>query len=236
MHGEVFAGVVICWLVGPMATTSGNPNGSGGWVPWEVTVTAYCPCKKCCGKFADGRTASGLPANGKLIAAPKRVPFDTVIRVPGYGTASVQDRGRVIRRDRLDLLFATHAEAMRFGRRKLTVLVWVPSGWAHPAWIVSRSPNPSRRNLAPSKPAPKPPTMRREYRVHVPQPVMTWSDVPPEIDRWRWLGQAARDRRLSDLMCRHYRNEGVFLGHGKDRELLADLHSLRTMSVLGSLP
>ena len=28
----------------------------------ECTITAYCPCEQCCGRWADGVTASGLPA------------------------------------------------------------------------------------------------------------------------------------------------------------------------------
>jgi len=28
----------------------------------EFTITAYCPCEDCCGRWADGVTASGIPA------------------------------------------------------------------------------------------------------------------------------------------------------------------------------
>ena len=41
-------------------------------------VTAYCAGECCCGRFADGITASGAPAKGKLIAAPKEIPFGTL--------------------------------------------------------------------------------------------------------------------------------------------------------------
>ncbi len=84
-------------------------------------VTAYCPCDKCCGKWADGITASGVKAVGKIIAAPKHIPFGTKIYVPGYGLAEVQDRGGAIKGNKLDLLFPTHQEALNWGRQKLNV-------------------------------------------------------------------------------------------------------------------
>ena len=78
-------------------------------------VTAYCPCEKCCGRFSDGITASGSPAKGKLIAAPKSIPFGTWIEVEGYGYAEVLDRGGSIKGRRLDVFFPTHQEALNWG-------------------------------------------------------------------------------------------------------------------------
>ena len=87
-----------------------------------VTVTAYCPCAKCCGKWAGGRTADGhMPAPGVTCAASRSVPFGTRLLIPGVGWRTVQDR--LARRfdGRVDVLFATHAEAVRFGKQKLEV-------------------------------------------------------------------------------------------------------------------
>lgn len=91
--------------------------------PWDVEVTGYCPCAICCGRSADGITANGAPAQGKLVAAPPEIPFGTMIYVPGYseGPVPVLDRGGAIKGDRLDLLFPTHDQAARWGRRKMTV-------------------------------------------------------------------------------------------------------------------
>ena len=86
-----------------------------------MNVSAYCPCEKCCGKFADGFTASGVPAAGKIAAAPRDVPFGTVLDVPGYGRASVQDRGGAITGNKIDVLFPTHQEALEWGRQYLMV-------------------------------------------------------------------------------------------------------------------
>lgn len=87
-------------------------------------ITAYCPCSKCCGRFADGITASGAKAEGKLIAAPKEIPFGTWIDIPSYGMAEVLDRGGAIKERRLDLLFSTHQEALIWGVKYLRIKLW----------------------------------------------------------------------------------------------------------------
>jgi 3D (Asp-Asp-Asp) domain-containing protein len=128
--GNLTAHLVVGWLCLPALATSMDAETLQGWRSWDVAVTAYCPCSKCCGRYADGVTASGVPARGKLIAAPKSIPFGTSIYVPGYGVAPVQDRGAAIRGNRLDLLFPTHAKALRYGRRKMTV--WVRTSGRQP--------------------------------------------------------------------------------------------------------
>jgi 3D (Asp-Asp-Asp) domain-containing protein len=93
--------------------------------PWTVDVTGYCPCEICCGRSADGITASGVRAVGKLLAAPGSIPFHTHIYVPGYSDRPVPvlDRGKAIKGNRLDVLFPTHEQALKWGRRRMTV--WV---------------------------------------------------------------------------------------------------------------
>ena len=69
-----------------------------------VTATAYCPCEKCCGVWAENRpngivyTASGAIAQeGVTIAADWDVyPPGTVLQVEGLGEYIVQDRGGAI--------------------------------------------------------------------------------------------------------------------------------------------
>ena len=119
--------------------------GLGEWEPVVMDVSAYCPCSLCCGANASGITASGKPAVGKLVAAPSSYAFGTEMRIPGYGTAKVQDRGGAIKSagdwvknvkigdqkvadvklqyDRIDLLFATHEEALKWGRQTVVVSV-----------------------------------------------------------------------------------------------------------------
>jgi 3D (Asp-Asp-Asp) domain-containing protein len=90
----------------------------------EMNVSAYCKGECCCGDFADGITASGKPATGKLIAAPPNYPFGTKMDVPGYGEAVVFDRGGAIQGNKIDLLFPSHQDALDFGRQFITVKVY----------------------------------------------------------------------------------------------------------------
>jgi 3D (Asp-Asp-Asp) domain-containing protein len=86
-------------------------------------VTAYCPCRLCCGPNAKGVTADGtvLHPRSRLVAAPASIPFGTVLAIPGYGSVPVADRGRAIKEGRLDVFFWTHQEALNWGVRYLPV-------------------------------------------------------------------------------------------------------------------
>lgn len=86
------------------------------------TVTAYCPCKKCCGEYANGYTATGEKATqGVTIAAdPDVFPMGTEIELDGH-TYTVQDTGGAIAGNRLDLYFDSHEDALRWGVREKIV-------------------------------------------------------------------------------------------------------------------
>ena len=88
-------------------------------------VTAYCPCVKCCGEYADGVTASGELAVNKFVAADEIIPFYKVLDVPEYGVVPVLDRGGMIRGKKLDVFFPTHDEALKWGRRVIEIFCWV---------------------------------------------------------------------------------------------------------------
>ncbi len=72
-----------------------------------------------------GITASGTKAKpGRTIAADTSIfPFGTKLKVPGYGTGVVEDRGGAITGNRLDLFFKTHKQALEWGRQTVTVEV-----------------------------------------------------------------------------------------------------------------
>ncbi len=102
-------------------------------------VTAYCPCSKCCGKFADGITASGhvIKYGDRLIAAPKEYAFGTIMDVPNYELAHVLDRGGAINSNKIDVLIYekspyksltdlewSHMKALEWGRQTLTIKIY----------------------------------------------------------------------------------------------------------------
>lgn len=106
----------------------------------RMKVTAYCSCSKCCGRYADGVTASGhlIYKGDRFVAADKRYPFGTWIHVPGYcrvdtvccnyGTVrrwmvKVLDRGGAIKGNHIDVYFDTHQEALDWGVRYLDVTI-----------------------------------------------------------------------------------------------------------------
>jgi 3D (Asp-Asp-Asp) domain-containing protein len=94
-----------------------------------MEVTAYCPCKKCCGPEAAGITASGRLVShngGQFVAADARVPFHTRLIIPGYAggqAVPVLDRGGAIKGTHLDVFFPTHEQALQWGRRKVLVTI-----------------------------------------------------------------------------------------------------------------
>lgn len=86
-------------------------------------VTAYCPCSKCCGRFASGYTASGTKATaGRTIAASSQFSFGTKLKINGT-TYTVEDRGGAIQGNKIDIYCNTHAEALAWGVRYLPVQV-----------------------------------------------------------------------------------------------------------------
>ena len=91
----------------------------------EITVvaTAYCPCNVCCGK-CDGITATGTKATaGRTIAVdPSFIPYGTEVIING-NTYIAEDCGGAIKGNRVDIYFATHQEALNFGRRTVTAYI-----------------------------------------------------------------------------------------------------------------
>ena len=75
-----------------------------------------------------GRTASGQHTREGIVAAdPDVLPLGTRIRVSNAGQYDgeyvVADTGRKIKGHDLDIYIANHAEAKRFGNKRLTVQI-----------------------------------------------------------------------------------------------------------------
>lgn len=88
-----------------------------------VTATAYCPCVKCSEGY--GRmTATGATATaGRTIAVdPSVIPYGTEIIIDG-NTYIAEDTGALIKGNKIDIFFDTHAETIQFGKRELVAYV-----------------------------------------------------------------------------------------------------------------
>lgn len=86
----------------------------------QYNATAYCSCSKCCGRWADGLTATGKRAQWGIIAADwLLLPRGTRVGLscfPGQ-VFVVEDRGGAIRGERIDIWHPSHRSALRFGVR-----------------------------------------------------------------------------------------------------------------------
>ena len=104
-------------------------DNSESWQTVRMRVTAYCPCRKCCGKYSDGATtASGyrIRRGDAIVAADKKYSFGTEMIIDGYNGGQavvVRDRGGAIRENRLDVLFHSHKEALEWGVKYINVKV-----------------------------------------------------------------------------------------------------------------
>lgn len=95
----------------------------------NMKVTAYCPCEKCCGKYADGFTSTGKNAKKTIgvAADPKLLPYGTRLNIPGLGVLSVDDTGGAMRQSakkgiyHIDIRFPNHQEALNWGVKNLSV-------------------------------------------------------------------------------------------------------------------
>lgn len=117
--------IVCCRCVTPVQATTAEPIEETAVVkmveePEVVSLgtyklTAYCACKKCCGK-TDGITASGVKAvEGITVAADTRVlPFGTKVLIDGH-EYTVQDKGGAIKGNKIDIYFEDHMTAKKFG-------------------------------------------------------------------------------------------------------------------------
>lgn len=105
----------------PAAETDAEPEGQQDEEPvylGEFTLTAYCACRKCCGKWSGGPTASGaMPEEGVTVAVDKSViALGTEIVIDGYGTYTAQDTGSAVKGKHIDIYFASHEAAKQFGK------------------------------------------------------------------------------------------------------------------------
>ena len=109
---------LICAVVILILTAcAGSPAYAETFEPIGVhRITYYCNCSKCCGKWANGRTASGtIPTRYRTIAvSTKEIPFGTVIKIDGFEQYRIaEDTG--VAPGQIDVFVPDHAECLRLG-------------------------------------------------------------------------------------------------------------------------
>jgi len=90
----------------------------------SFTLTAYCPCKKCNGKWVGKPTASGTwYESGRTIAVDTRViPMGSKVMIDG-NIYTAEDTGSAIKGKRIDIYMDTHSTALHFGKQKSEVFI-----------------------------------------------------------------------------------------------------------------
>lgn len=108
--------------------TSGILNRGGAQIRFlkamTMTATAYYPGPISTGPYSDGYTAIGLKATYGVVAVdPTVIPLRSRLYIEGYGYAIAGDTGSAIKGYKIDLCYDTYDEAIRFGRRPVTVYI-----------------------------------------------------------------------------------------------------------------
>lgn len=71
-----------------------------------------------------GRTSTGIPtAPGVVAVDPAVIPLGSRLTIPGYGVGVAADTGGAVHGNTIDVWFPTAAQALRWGRRTVTVTI-----------------------------------------------------------------------------------------------------------------
>ena len=111
---------------------AGVPAGYEYWKTVRAKCTAYCPCRRCCGRFANGKTSTGRNAwrpDGCGVD-PRLIPYGTLVKIPGAGIRKADDTGPAMRRSsrrgiyHIDVRYASHWTARKWGKRWRRVVLY----------------------------------------------------------------------------------------------------------------
>lgn len=85
-------------------------------------ASAYCPCEKCCGKWANGITATGTTAkaNHTIAVDPDVIPYGTTVLINGKEYVA-EDCGGGINGNEIDIYMDSHKSALKHGVKTVEV-------------------------------------------------------------------------------------------------------------------
>lgn len=86
----------------------------------EFKATGYCNCQKCSGGHTKTYSGTIPKANHTLSADLNKFPIGTKLVINGI-TYTVEDKGSSVNGNKVDIYFATHAEALAFGTKTVDV-------------------------------------------------------------------------------------------------------------------
>ena len=92
----------------------------------NAIITAYCLCHACCGSSWTENASGSKPVAGVSIAAPRWVPFGTIVDIhlaSGVYRRKVDDRTARRWDGRWDVLVGSHRHAKHWGVKHGTVVV-----------------------------------------------------------------------------------------------------------------
>lgn len=120
---------------------SGQASYNTSSITLEARVTAYAPFDNQSGICTDSdptSTATGKTP-GRLYAAvdPDKLPYGTLINIPGYGIVEIQDTGGALKGTdelRIDVYMDTHSEALKWGIKWLEVQIVDPNAMGIERW------------------------------------------------------------------------------------------------------
>jgi 3D (Asp-Asp-Asp) domain-containing protein len=87
----------------------------------QMEATAYCGCKKCCGRAGQKTKSGTIPQQGRTVAVPPTIPLGTRMAINGQGNYIAEDHGSAIKGNKIDIFFNNHQDAINFGRKIVNV-------------------------------------------------------------------------------------------------------------------
>ena len=83
-------------------------------------ISAYCDCEKCCGDYVYTYSGTVPKENHTISADLNQFPLGTKLCINGI-VYTVEDKGSSVTKNRLDIYFDTHEEALDYGLQKAEV-------------------------------------------------------------------------------------------------------------------
>ena len=89
----------------------------------DFTVTAYCPCDKCCPGTSDGLTyTETIATEGRTLAVdPEVISLGSIVEVNGVNYVAEDIGGGAVKGKHVEIYFNDHNEALEWGKQLLPV-------------------------------------------------------------------------------------------------------------------